>query len=59
MDEMMNNALETVTAVETPTERHDLKRDLAPAVIGALIGLGAAYLVHKYREGQEEEKEVK
>lgn len=60
MDEMMTNALETtVTAVENPTERHDLARDLAPAVIGALIGLGAAYLVHKYREGQEEKMEVK
>lgn len=59
MDEMAvdtttNAALQTT---EVGAERHDLARDLAPALIGALIGLGAAYLVHKYREGQE--KEVK
>lgn len=57
MNEM--TALEnTVAAVEMPTKRHDPK-DLAPAIIGTLIGLGAAYLVHKYREGQEKEKEAK
>lgn len=62
MNEMMNTMVDTTTTTalqnEVSAERHDLTRDLAPAVIGALIGLGAAYLVHKYRESQEE-KEVK